>query len=210
MLTEWRERLFIAAVAPRGIVAAAVASIFALELQKRGIPGGSELVAYTFLTITVTVFSYGLMARPVARLLGVAQKSPQGALIVGASPFATSIALKLAGHNIDVALIDTNYTNVIRARQLGLKAFNGSALSEATLEEIDLDGIGKLMSMTTNNEANSLACVHFSRIFGRSNVYQLAKEKPLSEKTRHGLPAKHLRGRLLFSSSVDKPDAVEF
>lgn len=206
---SWRERFFVAAVAPRGIVAAAVASIFALELQQREIPGGNELVAYTFLTITVTVFFYGLAARPIARLLGVAQKSPQGALIVGASPFATAIAAKLTEHDIEVALIDTNYSNTIRARRSGLKAFSGSALSEATLEAIDLDGIGKLLAMTTNDEANSLACVHFSRIFERSDVYQLAKAKAPNIKDKHGLPAKHLRGRLLFSSSVDIESASD-
>lgn len=206
---SWRERFFVAAVAPRGIVAAAVASIFALELQQREIPGGNELVAYTFLTITVTVFFYGLAARPIARLLGVAQKSPQGALIVGASPFATAIAAKLTEHGIEVALIDTNYGNTIRARRSGLKAFSGSALSEATLEAIDLDGIGKLLAMTTNDEANSLACVHFSRIFERSDVYQLAKAKAPNIKDKHGLPAKHLRGRLLFSSSVDIESASD-
>ena len=70
-----RERAFLAWMAPRGIVAASVASVFALELEDRGVPGAADLVPVTFIVIVATTALYGLSARPVARLLGVADDS---------------------------------------------------------------------------------------------------------------------------------------
>lgn len=70
-----RERAFLAWMAPRGIVAASVASVFALELEDRGVAGAEDLVPVTFTVIVVTTALYGLTARPVARLLGVSDES---------------------------------------------------------------------------------------------------------------------------------------
>ena len=66
-----RERMFVAWISPRGIVAASVASLFALELTEAGIVEGERMLAITFLTIAVTVTVQGLTAGPVARLLGL-------------------------------------------------------------------------------------------------------------------------------------------
>jgi len=51
----WRERFFLAWMAPRGIVAAAIASVFAFDLLGEGYPRATELVPVTFLTVFVTV-----------------------------------------------------------------------------------------------------------------------------------------------------------
>ena len=66
-----RERAFLAWMAPKGIVAASVASVFALQLSASGVPGADKLVPITFLAIVLTVVIYGVTGRPVARLLGV-------------------------------------------------------------------------------------------------------------------------------------------
>ena len=68
----WRERVFLGFMAPRGIVAAAVASIFSLELMELGYPGAEKLAPVMFLVIVGTVALYGLGAGRVARWLGVA------------------------------------------------------------------------------------------------------------------------------------------
>ncbi len=68
-----RERAFLAWMAPRGIVVASVSSIFALQLEAQGVPGADDLVPITFIVIVATTALYGLTARPVAVLLGVAE-----------------------------------------------------------------------------------------------------------------------------------------
>ena len=73
-----REKLFISWMAPRGIVAAAVASIFSLELIDHGQSEAAVLVPLTFSVIIVTVAIYGLTAGSLATRFGIVQKNPQG------------------------------------------------------------------------------------------------------------------------------------
>ncbi len=70
-----KDMLFLMALAPRGIVAAATASVFALELDEEGIPGGDTLISITFVVIIGAGIIYGLGAGPVGQRLGVVAKS---------------------------------------------------------------------------------------------------------------------------------------
>jgi NhaP-type Na+/H+ or K+/H+ antiporter len=67
----WSDRSFLMWMAPRGIVAAAVASVFALQLESAGIAGARILATVIFATILVTTLLYGLTARRVAKRLRV-------------------------------------------------------------------------------------------------------------------------------------------
>ena len=87
-------------MAPRGIVAAAVSSIFALRLAENNIPQTEFLVPITFIVIVGTVALYGLTAAPFARLLKVAQANPQGVLMVGAHSWALELAKVLKTNQI--------------------------------------------------------------------------------------------------------------
>jgi NhaP-type Na+/H+ or K+/H+ antiporter len=192
----WRERVMVAFVAPRGIVAAAVSAIFALELAGAGYTDAQRLVSLTFLVIIGTVAIYGLGSSPLARWLGVAKPDPQGVLFVGAHPWARQIAAELAEGGFAVRLVDTNYTNIADARMEGLPAYYGSALTEAALDAIDLDGIGRVLALTANDEVNSLTAVNFIEVFGQGGVYQIPPEQ-LSAGSQQ-LVSRHLRGRFLF------------
>ncbi len=192
-----RERLFLMWMAPRGIVAAAVASIFAFQLEAMGFAEAGSLAATIFLVIVGTVTFYGLTAGIVARRLGLAEAEPQGVLIIGAHPFARALAEELKESNLRVLLLDSNYGNVAASRLLGLDAHYGDALSEKTLSELELGGIGRVLALTSNDDVNSLAAVHFPELFGRSQMYQLP---PLSRDTQ-ATPS-HLRGRYLFDPEV--------
>lgn len=195
---NWRERLFVAWLAPRGIVAAATASIFGLELMHMGHPQAELLAPMTFTVIVVTVALYGLTAGPLARRLGITQSDPQGVLFVGAHGWARAMASVLQKRGYRVLLVDTNYDNVVAARMEGLPAHYGSILSEDTLAKLDLDGIGRLLALTPNEEVNSLAALRFSEIFERSEVYQLFCRQQLGEEA---IP-RELRGRLLFGPGI--------
>lgn len=84
---DWRQKLLVSWVAPRGIVTAAVASLFALELQQQGIAGGQALKGLVFLTILLTVGLQGLTAPSLARLLGLSM-AEEADTEIGASPSA--------------------------------------------------------------------------------------------------------------------------
>ena len=68
---DWRQRLFLSWLAPRGIVTAAVASLFAIRLEQAGVLGAGRLQGLVFLTILMTVGLQGLTAQPLARMLGL-------------------------------------------------------------------------------------------------------------------------------------------
>ncbi len=200
------ERIFLACLAPRGIVAASVASVFALHLIAHAdhdvelARQAQMLVPVTFLVIVGTVAVYGLAAGPLARRLALADPSPQGLLIAGAEPWIQEFGRAIQEEGYAVLLVDTNYGNVTQARMSGLPADCCSILSEHVRDELDLSGIGRMLAMTPNDEINTLAVREFIHVFGRAGVYQLA---PPYEATGPRVPiAEHLRGRQLFGAEI--------
>ncbi|WP_320667268.1 cation:proton antiporter [Prochlorococcus sp. MIT 1307] len=68
---DLRQKLFLAWLAPRGIVTAAVASLFSIRLEQAGVLGAGRLQGLVFLTILMTVGLQGLTAQPIAKFLGL-------------------------------------------------------------------------------------------------------------------------------------------
>ncbi|MFQ5802756.1 MAG: cation:proton antiporter [Candidatus Methylomirabilales bacterium] len=197
---SWQERMFLSWMAPRGIIAAAVSSIFALKLVEAGRPQAGQLVPITFLVIIGTVTIYGLTASRMARWLGVATPNPQGALIIGAHSWARAVASVLQEEGYEVLLVDTDRRNISAARLAGLPTFYASILSDSVLDEIDLGTMGRLLALTSDDAVNALGALHFVPLFGRSEVYQLAPEAEGKEGDETFPP--HLRGRLLFGAET--------
>ncbi|MEM6674862.1 MAG: sodium:proton antiporter [Planctomycetota bacterium] len=187
------ERVFLACLAPRGIVAAAVSSLFGLRLQEAGVPGADLLAPLGFLVIIVTVAVYGLSAQPLARKLGLSDPDAQGTLIAGAGRFALELGRALDRANIDVIHVDTNWASVRRAKSEGLSAHYGSILSTELVEALPLGGTGRFLGLTPNDEVNALAAAHFASLYGRANVYQTASSESSGDEVRSDL-----RGRILF------------
>ena len=70
-----KEKVFLAWLAPRGIVTAAVASLFSIRLEQAGVLGAGRLQGLVFLTILMTVGIQGLTARPLANVLDLIEKN---------------------------------------------------------------------------------------------------------------------------------------
>ncbi len=207
---QTRDKLFLSWMAPRGIVAAAIASVFGLQLQQNGVAGAELLVPYVFLVIVVTVAVYGLTCVWVARRLELANPENAGFLIAGATPLAREIGKALQQAKVEVLLVDINYGNVQRARLDGLPATVSNILSPQVHEQIELTGIGRLLALTPNDEVNSLATVQYGRHFGRSNVFQIvgqgdrkkarAAEKGDASEKREDITSE-VRGRAAFAGA---------
>lgn len=71
-----RERIFVGAMHPRGIIAASTAASFASPLVALGLGGAGQLLPATFLVIVGTAAIYGLGAAPLTKALGLGDPSP--------------------------------------------------------------------------------------------------------------------------------------
>ncbi|MBL4590999.1 MAG: sodium:proton antiporter [Phycisphaerales bacterium] len=182
---KWQERALLAMVAPRGIVAAAGASIFSLGLQEAGIPGGEKLVPLTFCVIIGTVAFYGLTATTVARMLGVADQNPQGVIFIGAPRWVRQIATVLHNRGVSVLLIDTNRTNIRAAKMEHLNAENINVLTMGNLSDLDLRGIGRVIAATPNNEVNTLSLQRFKGMIETVSLYRLPVKATKKTDTEH-------------------------
>jgi NhaP-type Na+/H+ or K+/H+ antiporter len=152
----WRQKAFLAWIAPRGIVAASVASLFSITLTKAGITGGDAIKALVFLTIVLTVFVQGLTARWVARWLKVQSSEATGAMIVGCNPLGRLIAHLIEEQGEPVIMIDADPDYCAQATAESLTVYQTSALDMAALNKAGVATVGTFLTVTSNGEVNSV------------------------------------------------------
>jgi NhaP-type Na+/H+ or K+/H+ antiporter len=152
----WRERAFVAWLGPRGIVAAAIASLGAAELAARGQPGGEALRALVFLTIAVTVVLLGGLGGAVARLLGVRAPERNAVLVLGADRVGLALAGELRRGGRPVTLLDANPDHCREAEQRGWPVVFGNALEERTLARARPEQALLVIGVTSNETVNHL------------------------------------------------------
>lgn len=150
---RFNEKVFLSYISPRGIVAASVASIFALQLGKSGIHGGDIVQGLVFLTIGISVLWQGSTAGIVARILGVLVQS-QKAVIIGANAFGRLVGRLLKMHGKQVGFVDSNEYLVRLANQEGFEAIEGNSLDLDVLDRIGLDDADTTLAVTTSNKVN--------------------------------------------------------
>lgn len=166
-----RERAFIAWLGPRGIVAAAVASLFAQALDKNGIPGGDELRALVFMVIALTVLIQGLSGGLVARALGLRRPSSRGYAIVGANELGHALGRLLRDSGEEVVFMDANPAACHVVEQDGFRVVFGNVLEERTLLRAQLDDRAACIAVTTNDGANMLFAQRATELFKVPRVY---------------------------------------
>lgn len=162
---NWRHKLFIAWVAPRGIVSASVASLFAILLTRAGINGGEAIKALVFLTILMTVFIQGLTARWVAKGLKITSSAATGAVIVGCNPLGRLIGCLFQEQGENVVLIDTDARACQQAKEDGLTVMQSSGLDTKILQEAGIESMGTFLVLTNNSEVNLVLAQRASEEF---------------------------------------------
>lgn len=167
------ERVLLACVCPRGIVAAAVSASFGLRLEQAGVEGAEKIAPAIFLVIIGTIVFYGFAAGPVAKRLGLADTHADGVLIVGGGAVARGMALQIMAQGPRVIIVDSDEYNTRRCRRLGIEAITASVFTDEIIHDLDLRGIGQMVALTSSDETNALATSRFERAFGRSNTFQL-------------------------------------
>ncbi|MDN5895004.1 MAG: cation:proton antiporter [Nocardioides sp.] len=222
------EKSLLACMAPRGIVAAAVTSIFALEFahsaetarQAAASASGaakvelsaraddlarladqvSEIVPLVFIVIVATVAIYGLGTGRLAERLGLASTSPQGILFVGAPSWVVEAACILEEQGVDTLTVDRVFAKLAKARMANLRTETANILSDYAVKDMDLAGMGSLIAATDEDEVNATAAREFAHVLGRANVYQTRRTEAEDRSRDHRRQAaSHLSGRPVFA-----------
>ena len=171
---NWRETLLVSWIAPRGVVAVAVAGLFASELQEIGRPDGAIFVPLAFALVFATVLSSGFTITPLTKWLGLAKDENEGVMIVGANPWSLGLAKALKDMGIPVLVADTNWRRLRGARLEGHTVFYGEVLSENADHRLDHSAFDHLIAATPNDAYNALVCVEFAPELGRHRVFQVS------------------------------------
>lgn len=175
---NWRQKLFLSWVAPRGIVSASVASLFAILLTQRGVNGGEAIKALVFLTIIMTVVCQGLTAGWIAKWLQITSKDATGAVIVGCNPLSLLIARLFQEREETVVMIDTDPKRCEQAEAQNLRVIASSALDSGVLEEAGLASMGTFLAMTSNGEVNFVLAQRAAEEFNPPRVLAVFPRDP--------------------------------
>ncbi|KAB2113277.1 cation:proton antiporter [Vibrio alginolyticus] len=197
-----KDKLFLSWVAPRGIVAASISSLFAIKLTEYGIDEAILLVPMTFMVIIGTVVLQSATARPVALTLGVAEPAPRGFLLIGANRVAREIGQALSRYDRRVLMTDSNWEYISQVRMLGLDYYYGNPISSHADDNLNLIGIGQVVALTPDQHFNIMACMQFVDEFGEDKVHCLQKVKTNSNGSEKHSVAQEYHGKLLMGGNV--------
>lgn len=171
-----KERTYLAALAPRGIVAVSVSAVFGFELTEAGLPGGEDLAAIVFLVVAGTTLVYGPLARPLARWLHVDTPEPTGVVLVGARRWARALGAALSDLSVPVLVVAESDELADEARRAGLLVYAGRLEGDDLASALDGVG-GRLAVVGSGAEAlDAFGVNRVTRHLGRANVWRVARD----------------------------------
>ena len=168
------EKWFISFLGPRGIVAASVATFFALELVDNGVPGADSFVALVFAVILATVAVQGTFAGKLAQFFKV---MPQHIIIVGADETARILAERLTEAGETVSMIDTDTESCSIAKNLrGASIFCADATSPEALKKAGISEAKCAIVATSSDKVNILVCQAIRAAFSNTRLVARVNE----------------------------------
>ncbi len=162
------EKLFMSFVAPRGIIPASVATLFAVELVAEGQAGEAQaLVGAVFLVIFVTVILEGGLARQIGELFDVV---PMKTIIVGGGRVGRALAERLEDRGEFVVVVEGDEETVEAARDEDFTVHPGDGTDREVLREAGAENAKILVAATDSDNENLLACQHANSEFDIETV----------------------------------------
>lgn len=180
------ERAYLMCVSPRGIVAASVSSLFALELEEAGEPV-EALAPVTFVVIVVSVVVSAVASVVGARQFRVARPPPRGVAFIGGPPWALELAAQLADHDVPTVVVSSDPSEIDAASSLGLLTYAGPLASEDFVLALEGVGVSAALAVARFEEFNVLGINRAVPVVGRANVYYLprSEEDLVSSESSH-------------------------
>lgn len=194
---DWRDRALLSWIAPRGIVAAAVAGVFGPRMVEAGYQDAELLLPLIFAIVFATVILHGFSIGRLSKWLRLSA-DPHGVLIAGASPWSTELARALTNElNVSVLLVDSSWHRLRTARLAGVRVMYGEVLSDQLQQSLELNEIACLLAATSNDAYNALVCSNFAGTLEHDRVFQLPMYAA-DENNDSKVVAKPLRGQPAF------------
>jgi NhaP-type Na+/H+ or K+/H+ antiporter len=193
-----RERMFVGWMAPRGVVAAAIAAAVTGPLAARGIPDSTKILPLTFLIIVVTVLLYGLTAQRASQRLGVLRSPRSRPLLVGGEEWVIALGQQLQTLGLDVLMWAGLENQREQIRQAALHLAPGRLLTSVTAERAELSGITTVLLLTAEDDFNALAALVLRYSVG-DQVYRVGP--PAGDR---GVVAPYSGGRVLFGHALNR------
>ncbi|MEO0321454.1 MAG: sodium:proton antiporter [Myxococcota bacterium] len=153
---SWPALFVVGTVGPRGIVAAAVASLFGLQLEAAGFDGGASLMPLTFATVAVTVSVAAFAGPALVRAAGL-RSQPEGVLVLGAGRVARELGAALRRAELRVVLLDADGGRIAQTRAMGLDARQRSPIAPDLEDTLDVDGFASVVVATGDPAEDALA-----------------------------------------------------
>ncbi|MUG90062.1 sodium:proton antiporter [Bombella sp. ESL0385] len=171
---SWQERLFVGWIAPRGIVAAAVAGAAGIKLAEAGYPSAELVMPAVFAVIAVTMICHGFSLGPLARRLHLTLSNEPALVILGGNAWSTDLAACLNEEKVPVLLVDTTAQELMPAARLGVPVLKTELLSAAGQEALEERPADYLIATTGDAIYNGMVCGHLAPHMGRERVYQVS------------------------------------
>ena len=168
-----RERLFVSAMGPRGIIPASVATLFALELQPTDPTAATTLVGTVFLVIFVTVVFEGGLARHIAQALDVI---PKRAIVIGGGRVGSELAQRLESRGEEVVVVENDQQEVEELRQKGLTVHSGDGTEQAVVEAAGIENAKIVATATKDDDVNLLVGQLAKNTYGVETVVARVNE----------------------------------
>lgn len=170
----WKEKLFVGWIAPRGIVAAAVAGEAGISLKEAGYQSADLIMPAVFAVIAVTMILHGFSLGPIARLLKLTLSNEPAIAILGASAWSINFARCLRQAGVPVLLVDNRSSALIPATRQDIPVLRAELLSQHGQESFEERPADYLIATTGDGIYNGMVCGHLAPTMGRQRVYQIS------------------------------------
>lgn len=170
----WKEKLFVGWIAPRGIVAAAVAGEAGISLKEAGYQSADLIMPAVFAVIAVTMILHGFSLGPIARLLKLTLSNDPAIAILGASGWSINFASCLRRAGVPVLLVDNRSSALMPATRQDIPVLRAELLSQHGQESLEERPADYLIATTGDGIYNGMVCGHLAPTMGRQRVYQIS------------------------------------
>ncbi|MDS0281210.1 cation:proton antiporter [Haloarcula onubensis] len=168
-----RERLFVSAVGPRGIIPAATATLFSLQLAAEGVENATAVSGVVFLVILVTVVLEAGGAPQIAAALDI---EPMTTLIIGGGDIGRALADDVDAQGGNPVIVERDDATATELRADAYSVVHGDGTDAAVLAEAGAADAERLVATTGDDAVNILACQAASVTFGVGSLVSLVND----------------------------------